>query len=105
MAPNTVKALDLPPLTPSAADRVATVGERLDLVEHVNVKLSVTLGSAEMSISDLFGLAPGGVIPLDREADAPVDVRLNGALIARGILVAAGDRFGVRLTEIIDAGK
>jgi flagellar motor switch protein FliN/FliY len=48
----------------------------------------------------LFSLTANDVIVLDRDADAPIDIRLNDKLIARGMLVAAGDKFGVRITEI-----
>jgi flagellar motor switch protein FliN/FliY len=96
-----VSAIDLPTLMNGAAERGAMLGERLDLVEHVKVKMSVTLGGAEMSLGKLFSLASGDVVTLDREVDAPVDVRLNGKLIARGNLVAVGDKFGVRISEIV----
>ena len=73
---------------------------RLDLVGHVPVRLSVALGTAELTIDRLFSLSASDVIELDSEIDAPVDVRLDGKVIARGMLVASGDNFGVRITEI-----
>ena len=93
-----VSRVELPALV--AGDKGRALGERLDLVEHVQVKLVVTLGEAEMSISKLFSLAANDVVTLDRDADAPVDIRLNGKVVARGALVAVGDKFGVRVTEI-----
>jgi flagellar motor switch protein FliN/FliY len=93
-------AIELPALQ-SGSDRNAVLGERLDLVEHVKVKIAVTLGGSEMPLGQLFGLADGDVVPLDRDVDAPVDVRLHGKLIARGYLVAVGDKFGVRVCEIL----
>jgi len=101
MAHSIVKGLEMPTLAPVQNERHAALGERLDLVDHVNVRLTISLGSAEMSIGKLFALAAGDVVALDREVDAPVDVRLHGKLVARGVLVAAGDRFGIRVTEII----
>jgi flagellar motor switch protein FliN/FliY len=95
-----VNAIELPTLV-SGSDRSAVLGERLDLVEHVKVKVSVTLGGSEMPLGKLFALASGDVVALDRDVDAPVDVRLHGKLIARGHLVAVGDKFGVRLSEIL----
>jgi flagellar motor switch protein FliN/FliY len=97
-----VNAIELPTLV-NGSERGAVLGERFDLVEHVKVKVSVTLGGSEMPLSKLFGLANGDVIPLDRDVDAPVDVRLHGKLIARGHLVAVGDKFGVRLSEILSS--
>jgi flagellar motor switch protein FliN/FliY len=101
MAHSIVKGIEIPALAPVQTDRHVVLGERLDLVDHVNVRLTISLGSAEMSIGKLFALATGDVVPLDREVDAPVDVRLHGRLVARGVLVAVGDRFGVRVTEIL----
>jgi len=97
-----VSAIDLPGLmSPNGTERPAMLGERLDLIEHVKVKVAVTLGGAEMPLGELFALATGDVVTLDRDVDAPVDVRLHGKLIARGNLVAVGDKFGVRIIEII----
>ncbi len=100
MSQTVVNRLDLPPLAPASTSKGAPLGERFDLVDEVKVQLSVTLGSAEISMARLFALAAGDVVTLDRDADAPIDVRLNGKLVARGTLVAIGDKFGVRITEI-----
>ena len=94
-----VSRVELPVLTASA-EKGRPLGERLDLVEHVQVKLLVTLGEAEINVGKLFGLAANDIVTLDRDADAPVDIRLNGRVVARGSLVAVGDKFGVRITEI-----
>jgi flagellar motor switch protein FliN/FliY len=96
----TVSAIELPALV-ETKERGAALGERLDLVEHVKVKVTVTLGGAEISLGRLFSLTSGEVLPLDRDVDAPVDVRVHGKLIARGHLVAVGDRFGVSVSEIL----
>jgi flagellar motor switch protein FliN/FliY len=102
VSPKIVSAIDLPSLVSSPApDRSAALGERLDLVGHVKVKLTVTLGGAEIPLSKLFSLVAGDVVTLDRDVDAPVDIRLHGKVIARGHLVAAADRFGVRISEIL----
>jgi flagellar motor switch protein FliN len=95
-----VNRLDLPALVTISNDKAAPLGERLDLVAHVKVKLVVTLGGGEMSVGDLFSLSANDVVTLDRDVDAPVDIRLNDKVIARGMLVAAGDKFGVRVTEV-----
>lgn len=100
MSSKVVSAIELPTLV-NGTDRGAALGERLDLVEHLKVKVAVTLGGAEMPLGKLFALTSGEVVPLDRDVDAPVDVRLHGKLIARGHLVAVGDKFGVRVSEIL----
>lgn len=81
-------------------DRTPVLGERLDLIGHVKVKLTVALGTAELPIAKLFSLSPSDVVTLDRNVEAPVDIRLNDKVIARGTLVAVGDNFGVRVTDI-----
>jgi flagellar motor switch protein FliN/FliY len=100
MTSKVVNSIDLPILHAGGATGAARVGERLDLIEHVKVRVTVSLGETEIPIARLFALASGDVVALDREADAPVDVRVNDRLVARGVLVAVGDQFGVRITEI-----
>jgi flagellar motor switch protein FliN/FliY len=72
----------------------------LALLDHVSVKLEVVLGQATLSVKDLFALAHGDTLPLDTELDAPVWLQLDGKTIGRGHLVAVGDRFGLRITEV-----
>jgi flagellar motor switch protein FliN/FliY len=100
MTSKVVNSIDLPILHAGSTGGASRVGERLDLVEHVKVRVTVSLGETEIPISRLFALGSGDVLALDREADAPVDIRVNDRLIARGVLVAVGDQFGVRVTEI-----
>ena len=100
MTSKVVNSIDLPILHAGGGNSSSRVGERLDLIEHVKVRVTVSLGDAEIPISRLFALGGGEVLALDREADAPVDVRVNDRLFARGVLVAVGDQFGVRITEI-----
>ena len=100
MTSKLVNSIDLPILHAGGVNAQTRLGERLDLIEHVNVRVTVSLGETEIPISRLFSLASGDVLALDREADAPVDIRVNERLVARGVLVAVGDQFGVRITEI-----
>ena len=100
MTSKVVNSIDLPILHAGGIRAQSRVGERMDLVEHVKVRVTVSLGETEIPISQLFALGGGDVLTLDREADAPVDMRVNDRLIARGVLVAVGDQFGVRITEI-----
>ena len=95
-----VNRIEMPALASGRNDKGAPLGERLDLVGHVKVKLTVSLGGTEITLDKLFSLAQGEVLALDRDVDAPVDIRLNDKVIARGALVAVGDKFGVRVTEI-----
>jgi flagellar motor switch protein FliN/FliY len=73
----------------------------LGLLGHVNVPLQVSLGSAELSIDRLFGLRAGDTVALGTGLDEPVALRLDGKIVARGHLVAVGDHFGLRISEIL----
>jgi flagellar motor switch protein FliN len=70
------------------------------LIGNVAVQLEAFLGAASMTVGDLAGLANGAVVALDAQLNMPVELRLNGIGVARGELVAVGEKFGVRLTEI-----
>ncbi len=67
----------------------------------ISVRLSVEVGAVKMCLRDVLALQVGAVHALDRRVDAPVDVLINERLIARGEIVSIGDRFGVKLTEIV----
>jgi flagellar motor switch protein FliN/FliY len=79
----------------------ALVHRDLSLLGHVNVKLDVHLGNAEVSVDRLFSLAKGETLVLDASLDAPVTLRLDGKPIARGHLLAVGEHFGLKVTEIL----
>ena len=73
----------------------------IDLVLDIPVNVSMRVGSTEISIRDLVKLVEGSVIALDRDASEPMDVLVNGTLIAHGEIVVVDDRFGVRLTDVV----
>lgn len=73
----------------------------LDLVLDIPVNVSLRVGSTEISIRDLVRLVEGSVIALDRDSSEPLDVLVNGTLIAHGEIVVVDDRFGVRLTDVV----
>jgi flagellar motor switch protein FliN/FliY len=79
--------------------------EGLRLLENIGVKLTVEVGRAELTIRDLLRLNEGSVIELDRLAGDPLDVLVNGTLIAKGEVVMVGERFGIRFGQIIDPEK
>ena len=87
-------------LQPDAAPGAA-VPEQLDLVMDIPVTLSVELGRTKIQIRELLQLAQGSVVDLDRLAGEPMDVLVNGFLIARGEVVLVNDKFGIRLTDIV----
>ncbi|OUD10182.1 flagellar motor switch protein FliN [Marivivens niveibacter] len=79
--------------------------ESLKLLETIEVKLTVEVGRTELTIRDLLRLSEGSIIELDRLAGDPLDVLVNGTAIAKGEVVVVGERFGIRVGEIIDPEK
>ena len=73
----------------------------LNLVLDVPVNVSLRVGSTDISIRDLVALVEGSVIALDQDATEPMDVLVNGMLIAHGEIVVVDDKFGVRLTDVV----
>lgn len=73
----------------------------LDLVLDVPVNISLRVGSTEISIRDLVKLVEGSVIALDKDSTEPMDLLVNGILIAHGEIVVVDEKFGVRLTDVV----
>ncbi len=73
----------------------------LDLVLDIPVDVSLRVGSTDISIRDLVSLVEGSVIALDQVAGEPMDVLVNGTLIAHGEIVVVDDQYGVRLTDVV----
>ena len=73
----------------------------IELVLDIPVQLTVELGRTRVPIKKILQLAQGSVIELDGLAGEPLDVMVNGCLIAQGEVVVVGERFGIRLTDII----
>lgn len=73
----------------------------IDRVLDVPVQLTAELGRTRITIKNLIQLSPGSVVELDGLAGEPMDVFINGYLIAQGEVVVVGDKFGIRLTDII----
>lgn len=75
-------------------------GVAMNLVKDIPVTLSIELGRTRMSLKELLELEQGAVIELDRMVDEPMDVLVNGTLVAHGEVVVIDDTFGVRLTDV-----
>jgi len=89
----------------SAASTSKVTAENLRVLENVEVQMTVEVGNTEIKIRDLLRLNEGAVIELDRLAGDPLDILVNGTMIAKGEIVMVGERFGVRFTEIVDPEK
>ncbi|TXI19516.1 MAG: flagellar motor switch protein FliN [Nitrosomonas sp.] len=73
----------------------------IDLILDIPVQMTVELGRTKITIKNLLQLAQGSVVELDGMAGEPMDVLVNGCLIAQGEVVVVNDKFGIRLTDII----
>ncbi|MCX8018520.1 MAG: flagellar motor switch protein FliN [Rhodocyclaceae bacterium] len=79
----------------------ANASQGFELILDIPVQLTVELGRTKISIRNLLQLAHGSVVELDGLAGEPMDVLVNGTLIAQGEVVVVNDKFGIRLTDII----
>ncbi|HTH94221.1 MAG TPA: flagellar motor switch protein FliN [Rhodocyclaceae bacterium] len=84
----------------NSGDKTGTLQD-FDMILDIPVALTVELGRTKISIRNLLQLAHGSVVELDGLAGEPMDVLVNGTLIAQGEVVVVNDKFGIRLTDII----
>ncbi|WP_375249600.1 flagellar motor switch protein FliN [Sphingomonas sp.] len=83
----------------------AALAANMRLLQDVDVKLTVEIGSTTLSLRELLALGEASVIELDRQAGELLDVLVNGTLIGRGEVVTVGERFGVKMTELVAPEK
>lgn len=104
----TTPAAPRPPATPAplqqfhAVAAPAKTGE-LDSILDIPITLSVEIGKSKLSIRHLLQLNQGSVVELERIAGEPLDVLVNGMLVAHGEVVVVNDKLGVRLTDVVSA--
>ena len=96
-----VRPAEFVPLMQKATDGHG--GSRLDLVADIPVRVTVELGRTRKNIADILSMTPGSVIELDKMAGEPVDILVNGKLVAKGEVVVIDENFGVRITEIVSS--
>ncbi|MEL6200414.1 MAG: flagellar motor switch protein FliN [Pseudomonadota bacterium] len=92
-------------MTPTAGDAASQADVNLDLILDVPVTLALQVGSTIISIRELVNLAEGSVVALERSASEPLDVLVNGTLVARGEIVVVDGQFGVRLTDVVSPAE
>ena len=98
----TESAAKAAPMEELRADTGTVVGnEKLDVILDIPVTLSMEVGRTQVPIRNLLQLNQGSVVELDRMAGEPLDVLVNGTLIAHGEVVVVNEKFGIRLTDII----
>jgi flagellar motor switch protein FliN/FliY len=83
----------------------AAVAANFRLLQDVDVKLTVEIGSTRLTLRELLALGETSVIALDRDSNELLDVFVNGTLIGRGEVVTVGEKFGVRMTELVSPDK
>jgi len=93
------------PLDAGTSQREDVEPQNFDLIVDVPVRVTVRLGQAFKTIGEILSLSPGSVIELDKMAGDPVDILVNGKLIARGEVVVIDENFGVRITEIVNRSE
>ena len=77
----------------------------LEVVLNVNVDLALEVGRTSISVRELLQLNQGSVVELDRLAGEPLDVLINGSLIARGEVVVVNEKYGIRLTDVVSTSE
>ena len=90
---------------PKNNDPVTLDGPNLDVILVIPVSISMEVGSTDINIRNLLQLNQGSVIELDRLAGEPLDVLVNGTLIAHGEVVVVNEKFGIRLTDVISPSE
>ena len=103
-------ALNAKPASPTVFQEFASTSKTathndIDFILDIPVQLTVELGRTKIAIKNLLQLAQGSVVELDGLAGEPMDVLVNGCLIAQGEVVVVNDKFGIRLTDIISPAE
>ena|SRR5690349_11989217 len=98
IAPEQVAPASFTNFTPTTG---STAGNDINMILDIPVQLTVELGRTRIPIKHILQLAQGSVVELDALAGEPMDVLVNGYLIAQGEVVVVNDKFGIRLTDIV----
>ncbi len=77
----------------------------MDLLADVSLRVSVEVGSASLTLASLLELGEGSVLELDRQVNDPLDLLVNGTLIARGEIVETNGRYGIRIIDVAQDGN
>lgn len=101
--PTAVHPVNFMPLTADAS--LSEPAHGIEMLMDVALEVSVELGRSHMSIAEILALRTGSVVELDKLAGEPVDVSVNGTLIARGEVVVVDEKFGVRITEVVSKAR
>ena len=93
-----------PAAAPVAAASVLSTPKQIDALANVQMEVTIEVGRTLLPIGQLLQLQPGQIVELDREVGTPLDMYINGTLLARGEIVVVDDQFGFRVTSVVAAG-
>ena len=96
---------ELDPASSQSSDAPLTDNPDLEVVLDIPVKIAMEVGSTQITIRNLLQLNQGSVIELERLAGEPLDVLVNGTLIAHGEVVVVNEKFGIRVTDVISPSE
>jgi flagellar motor switch protein FliN/FliY len=105
VAAGATQPIALPELDAGAGTGSALLTPSNALLDSIDVTLSVVVGQSRTTLGELLRLKEADLLTIDRKADYPVDVVVNGNVVARGQLVVIDDAFGVRVTEVAAAAR
>ncbi len=100
-----VSAVDLDELIDDGGPVTTSDGQDLDVILDIPVSISMEVGRTAITIRNLLQLNQGSVIELDRLAGEPLDVLVNGTLVAHGEVVVVNEKFGIRMTDVISPAE
>ena len=104
--PATPEQVENAPVTELSSEGAPAAGDiNLDVVLDIPVSLSMEVGRSRISIRNLLQLSQGSVVELERATGEPLDVYVNGTLIAHGEVVVVNEKFGMRLTDVISPAE
>lgn len=87
--------------TSTTEEKITSNSVNLDTLLKVPVNLSIEVGRTQMALNELLDTREGSVIELERMLDEPLDILVNGSLVAHGVVVLANERFGIQITDIV----
>ena len=92
---------------PNMASMAAAMpmGDNMELLAGISLRISVEVGSASLTLSELLRLGEGSVVELDRQSNDFLDIFANGTLIARGEIVDVDGRYGIRVVDVVAADR
>jgi flagellar motor switch protein FliN/FliY len=99
------QVIEPPELHETLREGPSILSGNLDVIKNVKVRLTIRVGETVVNISELMQMKADHILKLDSSVDTPVDVLLDGNIVARGQLVAVDDNFGVRITELPKVGN